>query len=617
MEKWYDSAQIFSEYEQGVNYKSGLGKKGLYEQSTVNERFMVGDQWHGARCGSDRPLVRHNVIKRIGDYKMAVVSASPVAVNYTADGVPNTVDLKENVQKMRDQMVSNSAFSPIQEDESVAGNEEVNLVMSALSDYFKVTAERIKFDDLKEQALRNAYVSGTGVLYTYWDDSVNTGLYADEGRKQKIKGDIACEVLDVENVYFGDPSCDDVQKQPYIIIAQRRRVDEIKRIAKSNHRPQEEIDAIRPDTNYGYQAGEYGQVEQNDSKRTWLLTKLYKEWKDDGTYVIKATQVCRGATVRKPWDIGIRLYPITVFRWERRRNCIYGESEITYLIPNQIAINRMITASVWAVMMMGMPMLVVNGDVITQPITNEPGQIIKVSGGINDVQMSMRYLNPPNFSPNFDHNIASLIQNTLTQSGATDSALGDVNPENTSAIIAVREAATMPLQTVQNRFYSFIEDIARVWAEFWVTQYGNRSIKVEENGSVWYLPFNGERYRELVINARVDVGASTLWSESQSVRTLDNLFSAQVIDVIQYLERLPKGVVPNLNALIREMKKANEAAAQAASAEAMEAPPTAEDVLGGLDAENRALFDSLSPEDQQRMMRSALSQTGGMPSAAM
>lgn len=618
MKHWYEVGRIFSEYEQGIAYKSGLGARGLYEQNRVNERFMVGDQWHGARCGNERPLVRHNVIKRIGDYKMAVVTANPIAVNYTADGIPNTMDLKSRVQKLREDMLAGIDEPLPQAGESLPGNEEVNLVMSALSDYFRVTAERVKLDDLKEQTLRNAYVTGTGVLYTYWDESISTGLYADESRRLPIRGDIVCEALDVENVYFGDPSCDNVQKQPYIILAKRCGVEEIKRIARANHRPADEIDAIRSDADYGNQAGDYGRMEQRDSRRTWLLTKLYKEWQEDGSYVIKAVQVCRGATVRKPWNIGIRLYPVTVFRWERRRNCIYGESEITYLIPNQIAINRMLTASVWAVMMMGMPMLVVNGDVIQQAITNEPGQIVKVHGGVSDVQASMRYLNPPNFSPAFDNMVASLIANTLTQSGANDSALGDVRPDNTSAIIAVREAALMPMQTVQNRFYSFIEDLARIWAEFWVMQYGARQLKIEERGSTWYLPFDGARYRDLLISARVDVGASTLWSESQSIRTLDSLFGAKVINVLQYLERLPKGTVPDVNGLIRELQKADELSAQAmreqgslpSSAAAL---PTSDEVLSGLDEESRALFDSLSPEQQAAMLQQAMQTTGGVP----
>lgn len=87
----------------------------------------------------------------------------------------------------------------------------MNVAMSALSDYFKTTAERVKLDDLREQALRNAYISGTGVLYTYWDPRIRTGLYADEAHSTPITGDIACEVLDIENVYFGDPNVYDVQ----------------------------------------------------------------------------------------------------------------------------------------------------------------------------------------------------------------------------------------------------------------------------------------------------------------------------------------------------------------------------------------------------------------------
>ena len=59
--------QIFEEYEQGTNYKNSLGNKGISEQSKMNERFYSGDQWHGAKCGSERPLVRQNIIKRIGD----------------------------------------------------------------------------------------------------------------------------------------------------------------------------------------------------------------------------------------------------------------------------------------------------------------------------------------------------------------------------------------------------------------------------------------------------------------------------------------------------------------------------------------------------------------------
>ena len=599
--KPWEPEQIFEEYEAGRTFKSGLGRKGLYEQGKINERFYIGDQWHGARCGNDRPLVRHNVIKRIGDYKMAVVASNPVTVNYSVEGVPNTVGISDRARDERDAFAQGQ-ISP-QETMGLPPEEELAVTMTALSDYFKTAAERVKFDDLKEQALRNAYVSGTGVLYTYWDDKIRTGLYADESGTTPIQGDIACEVLDIENVYFGDPNLYDVQAQPYIIIAQRKSVADLQREARRNGRSEAEIDTIKPDRDTGYMAGDMAEDEPEDSRKATVLTKFWKEWAKDGTCKIMASVAVRGATIRYRWDTKLRLYPLAAFRWERRRNCAYGESEITYLIPNQIAINRMLTANVWAVMMLGMPLTIVNRDIVHQPITNDPGQVVEINGTGEDLANAMRYVNPPNFAPAFEQNITSLISNTLTQSGANDAALGDVRPDNTSAIVAVREAATMPMQTVQNRFYSFIEDVARVWAEMWVTMYGRRSLKIEDENGVWYMPFDGEKYRDLLISVKVDVGASTLWSEIQSVNTLDNLLSSQIITPKQYLERLPKGSVPNLSGLIREMQEAQRAQEEAA----MQAPEQqgidVQSIIDGLPPEYRQAFDSVPPEQQAAMLQ--------------
>lgn len=584
--KAYSPEQVWEEYTAGVRFKSGLGNRGLYDQNKMNERFFIGDQWHGANCGNDRPLVRHNVIKRIGDYKLAVVGSNPIAINYSADGVPNTLALKDQIQPLRQALAGGDEQAQAQLSQMasmpIPADEEINLVMSALSDYFRVTAERVKFDDIKEQALRNAYIAGTGVVYTWWDDRICTGLYADQSRRTPIRGDIACEVLDIENVYFGDPNLDDVQNQPFILIAQRRSVRELRREARRNRRPEYEVQQIHADSETEYMAGERSEEEPAESQKATVLTKFWKEWNREGTqYTIKAVKVCEGATIRPVWELGLRLYPFARFSWERRRGCAYGESEITYLIPNQIAINRMITASVWAVMMMGMPIMVVNSDIVTTDVTNDPGQVIPVCGGTEDVARAMRYVDPPSFSPAFDNNIASLISNTLKQAGANDAVLGDVRPDNTSAIVAVREAATMPMQQVQNRYYSFCEDVARIWAEFWVMQYGRRCLKIEDDSGIWYMPFDGERYRDLLISTRIDVGASSLWSEVQSIKTLDNLFDRKVINVVQYLTRLPKGTVPDLNRLVSEIKGDNAAAqpsadGEAAPAGAQAAPPMQE-----------------------------------------
>ena len=62
---------ISEEYKKSVNFKESLGEKGMFEQNRINERFYIGDQWYNSVSGNDRPLVRHNIIKRIGEYKIA------------------------------------------------------------------------------------------------------------------------------------------------------------------------------------------------------------------------------------------------------------------------------------------------------------------------------------------------------------------------------------------------------------------------------------------------------------------------------------------------------------------------------------------------------------------
>ncbi len=596
------ASKVWEEYESGRRFKSGLGEHGMYEQNRRNERFFVGDQWHGAKCGGDRPLVRHNVIKRIGDYKTSIIGASPLSVSFSAEGVPNTVELSSRAAERREAIRNTQAQQgyvlPPSAVETEADGEEIDMVMTALSEYFAATANRLSLEEVKERALRDAYIAGTAFVYTYWDPEVQTGLYADVSKRQAIRGDIAVETLDVENVYFGDPNVSDIQAQPYILIAQRKSIKDLRAMAKANGVPEEMIGAIRPDTETSYMAGEYALAEPQESRKATLLTRFWKE-KRNGRVTVKAIQVCKGCVIRSEWDLGVRLYPLSQFVWERRKGCAYGDSEVTYLIPNQIAINRMITASVWAVMMMGIPMTVVNGDVVQEAVTNDPGQVLRVFGSAEDVVSAVRYVEPPDFSPQFDVNINSLINNTLSQSGANEAALGALRPDNASAIVAVREAATLPMQPIQNRFYRFIADLAKIWAEFWIMKYGARCLKMESEDGVWYMPFDGKRYRDLIVSVSVDVGASTLWGEAQTISTLDNLLTKDVITPLQYVSRLPHGVIPQQQSLLREMKESTAVVAQETA--------LPQEVVASLPEEYRQQLAAMPREQAKALIERAIS----------
>ncbi|MBE6732735.1 MAG: hypothetical protein E7561_01910 [Ruminococcaceae bacterium] len=528
--------EIFKEYENGVSFKESIGSRGLYEQTKINERFFIGDQWHGAKCGNDRPLVRHNIIKRIGDFKMAQVLSSPISVNFSADGVPNTVGIKGK-KRLYDRVMESNYIKDFSDK---ADNDEIGLVMSLLSAYQKVTAERVGLNTICSTLLKNAYVSGTGILYTYWDQEINTGLYADDTQNTAIKGDIRCEVLDATNVYFGDPVLTSVEEQPYIIIASRQSILSVLGEAECFGADKISLNRIKSSAIDG---------------KVLVLTKLFKTKNDNGETTIKCVKATENATVRPMFDTELHLYPLSIFNWETRSDRIYGESEITYLIPNQIAINRMITAQVWASMISGMPMMVVNGDTVSGELTNDPGQIIKIYGSNEDVSGAIGYVTPPDFSSNFTQSISDLINNTLTQSGANEVALGDSKPDNATALITMQRAATLPLQLIKNRFYAFVEDFSRVWVDFWITKYGNRRIKIEDENGIWYMPFNAERYKNLMITAKVEVGADNVYSAAESVNTLTSLYEKGIINKRQYLKRLPVGVIPDISGLMLELEE--------------------------------------------------------------
>ena len=567
---------VFNEYKKGNEYKASIGNKGIFEQSKINERFYVGDQWYGAQCGNDKPLIRQNIIKRIADFKLSAITAAPIAVNYRADGVPDNAGMREDIEIARKGIIGGADFT---------GNTtdiEISVITNILSDYFGISAERVKFDFKKEQALRNAYISGTGIAYTYWDSTIKTGLYADEGKTTPINGDIAFEVLDVENVCFGDPNCDDVQRQPFIIVSQRLDINEVRREARRNRISAEEIENIKPDgaDTYNANAGMRGEQEPEDSQRVTVLTKFYKEWDKEGDgYKVMAVKVCEKAYVRKPWDTSLTLYPIAKMSWANRRSSIYGDSDITYQIPNQIALNRAESAAFWGLMKSGMPMTVVNGDTITDDITNNPGEVIKVYGTAEDVAGAIRHIQPPAFGNQYINMINDLASNTLSYNGANDAALGDIRPDNAAAIIQSREASLQPIQLLQNSFYNFIEDIAKIWADFWMHLYGERKLRVENEDGTYYVPFHPERYKNLILTVKIDVGSGPIWSLPSNIAILDSLFGAQIIDKVDYLENMPEGVIPNKTKLLEKARE------QVAAQEQMMAQQQMTGMAGGVNAE--------------------------------
>ncbi len=526
--------KIFAEYEKSRKFKASIGTKGLYEQGRINERFYVGDQWYGAVCGGDRPLVRHNIVKRIGDYKIAQLAGAEIAVNYIAEGFSQTLSSNKVVSKEREKLSAQgkTLYAPLKSDN------EVGLMISALNSYRKTTADRVRLNEVLDAALRDAFIKGTGVVYTYFDPDIKTGLYADRVGGTPIMGDIVCERIKIDDIYFGDPSSTELQKQPYIILKEERSALGIAEEAQR------------------FGAGEtvVSRIAAKGEEKLTLFTKLYKARDEKGCTRVFATKVTETQVVRPPFSIGIASYPLSIFVWERRDGCIYGDSEITYIIPNQIAINRMITASVWSAMSAGMPLMVVNGDLVTEDITNDPGQIIRAYGSAEEIASAVSFVNPPDYSSGYNESVNNLIVNTLTQCGANEAALGDMDAHNTSAIIELRDASSKHLIPLKNRYLRFIEDISLIWAEYFFSMYGKRCLKICDENGVWYFPFDASRYKDILLSVSVCACEGITRSEKETFTVLTQLLDKGAITPAQYIKRLPAGIIANSAELTEESK---------------------------------------------------------------
>ena len=185
--------------------------------------------------------------------------------------------------------------------------------------------------------------------------------------------------------------------------------------------------------------------------------------------------------------------------------------------------------------------------------SNKVGQAIGVVGNPNEaIASSFRSVD---MSDQVLLLIDKLIKNTLEFMGASDSALGNINPQNTSAIIATQKATAMPLELQKLEYNRFTEDYVRIMVDMMRADYGLREVESEENGETVVTLFNFSEEDAAELRLRVDVGSAAYWSELMQVQTMDNLFRNGIItDVVTYLEGIPEQYLKNKSKLIAKVK---------------------------------------------------------------
>jgi hypothetical protein len=147
---------------------------------------------------------------------------------------------------------------------------------------------------------------------------------------------------------------------------------------------------------------------------------------------------------------------------------------------------------------------------------------------------------------------AELIENaaamTKELSGATDSALGNVIPTNTSAILALQESSRLPLEQIRSAFSRAIEDLANIWADMMCAYYPReRLVPFDSAEGISLAEVDFGRLARALIKATVEVGAISHYSDSGTQAVLDKLLENGHITVEQYLEKIPNLNFENTN----------------------------------------------------------------------
>ena len=130
--------------------------------------------------------------------------------------------------------------------------------------------------------------------------------------------------------------------------------------------------------------------------------------------------------------------------------------------------------------------------------------------------------------------------------GATESALGDAQANNTSAILVLQEASQLALRRVGSDFCRCIGEIATIWADMLCTYCPpERLLIVEENGELLAEAPDYQLLRGELLRAGAEITQVDAYTPSATVAVLDRLLAADRITVEQYVRLLPDGVLGN------------------------------------------------------------------------
>lgn len=422
------STDTWQLYEKGRNYAR---LENRFTNTDKFHRFYNGDQWNGLKVKGIEP-VQENFIETIVNFKVSNINANLWAVNLSS----------ENFEKKE--------FRAIAEETCKMLNRKIAKCW-----------EKDNFEKKSRQFSNDSAITGEAVAYIYYDKDTQTPI---------------TERLTRNDIFFANENNDNIQEQPYILIKRRMPVANVIEYAKSINISNEKLGFIVGDTDTFENAGDDAKIEQDNM--CTIITKMYK--RNGKVYFTEST---RYLELKKDKATGFNLYPVAHWNWKEKVGSARGQGEVEFLIPSQIEYNKTLMRRLVTVKHVAYPTKAVNIDLIDNPEDLEKtGALIKVNGktGTSDVSNAFANIQPAMMSQDVNILQNDLMNVTRELAGANEFATGGVDPTKASgkAILAVQQAQQQPLTNYLIGLKSFLEDIARIDLDMFIT-HSQEGLKLE------------------------------------------------------------------------------------------------------------------------------------------
>lgn len=398
---------------------------------------------------------------------------------------------------------------------SQKAEKEADIVNTALSGV-------IETSKLKRQAARvvlNSTIAGEGWLYWLYE-----------------KGGANCRILPRERVLCADRYLNDVQRQPYILVETFDYFENV----------------IEEGAKNGQDTGNFTAENSRQGHRQCPMAKVVtKFYKENGS--VHFLTFTKDGIITPPRDLKYELYPLAKFSWDEEDGSCRGIGVVENLIPNQIAVNKLWAMALLHQKTMAFPKLFYDRTKITS-WTNKVGAAIGVMGNPNDAVATVFK------SADMSEQVMAVVEKTISFTkefmGANEASLGNLPPDNTSAILALQRSAAIPLENQKTGFECFIEDCILIILQIIKTDYGTRYLP-DSTGNMEKIDFDkidpGQFYWS------VECAPDTPWAESASMETLSDLFARGILtDATDYITAIPSSRLRNKKTILKKLNAAGE-----------------------------------------------------------